>query len=216
MTDRSSMDRPATAVAASLGAILILVSAALFYFTGGGPGAGGSGGSTYAVAWEETQLGQEEGTFAAEGVEESIELAVQDDAVSNLTVELDCAQTAGTPARGNALVTWELTDANGTVIGDGQAVQCQDTTLGTFEVGHGHPDRAEVQAGSLAAAREDAWDGALNTTTVYTLTFRYERPTTQTDPLPQVMAATFDGRMRLVAEQWDPRITEQGDEEVPR
>src|SRR5688572_14370452 len=200
MTDRANMDRPAIAIAATIGVVLILVSALLFMFGPEGEPAGGA--ETFGVSWTQATADDAEGPIGT--AVSTIEVTVADGAPSNITASIeDCTNNNGVPARGNPTITWELADDDGNVI-DGGTAPCQAAELGTWEL-DAHPDvgSAEDQA--------DVWDTNQNRTVTYTLSVSYARAATQTDPLPQAQPATFSATARLEVQQWQADL-EEGEE----
>lgn len=205
MTSHNDMDRPATVLSASLGVVLIAISVLLFLFVGGGAG------TTYDIAWSETQVAQDDNTFAAQGTMQTASITTPFAIVSNVTITLDCGDTPGTPAR-PATVAWTLKEG-GQTLASGTTSCADNPEVDRVAIGP-HPDVGSMKAGSASGAEEKSYAAGTNATHTYTLEFQYTRPAAQVpNPLP-VGQPSITGGMGLYAEAW--HATANDPEEVTR
>lgn len=209
MSSRADMDRPASVTAAILGVLLIAITIPYFAFGGGG------GGATYGITWSEVPAGSSDAAIGPAGTPQSSSVAVRDQLVSNVTVEIvGCADTAQQPVQQDAVLTYTLLYENETAEdSSGQAIEGQATCDSpgpfAFEVA-GHPDVGSVDAGSADAAVDEAFRDASNRTGTYQLQFSWSRPAGQVPPLPlPVGQPAFTGTVSLGLESWRATANEQ-------
>lgn len=192
MTSPNDMDRPATVLSASLGVLLIAISVLLFLFVGG------SASTTYNIAWSESEVASEEGTFT--GTSGEVTLTTPSVQASNVTVFSTCADTPGTPAR-PATVTWTLKEGSET-LGTGTFACAANDEVARVAVGT-HPDVGSMKAGSPSSAEQKSYALGDNETRTFVLTYSYTRPAS---PIPGGIPVgpqpSIAGGMGLTAEAW--------------
>lgn len=197
------MDRPAAITVFVVGVILILVSIPLFSLV---QPAAGAGGRTYTVAWSEDPVAATSPVSPNAGNAVRLTIPVSGVLLSNVTVTLTTTDNRGP---GNAFpaatCTWSLTRDDVAV---GSGTDCSTTGI-SFELG-GHPDIAEVQGSSRAAAYAKLWNraGFLNSTAdVFVLEFEWTRGQGQLPIPPQNTA--FTGTVELEVAWWDAALNEK-------
>ena len=210
MPSRSDMDRPASAVAAIAGVVLIAVSLLLFAFV-----VGGDEGKTYDIAWTEAPETMATAVIGASGAPQEVVLVVRDALASNLTIQIDgCTDTAQAPVQQDAVLTYTLEYENQTAQSDGQPIEGQltcDAPSATFQVAD-HPDVGSASGANADEAEAEAY-GTGNETGTYVLQFSWSRPAGNVPPIPlPVGQPVFTGTMSLEVLSWRATANEQTEE----
>jgi len=194
---RAEMDRPATAVAASLGVLLIVVGVLLFAVST--PAAG----TTFNIAWTQATApgGSKDAPFAGNGQTASVTVTVRDGLFSNVTVTMPaCSDTPGVGGSA-ATVSWQLFKDNASMA-DKATAPCRQGNVRTFAL-HKHADVGQADGATAGDAQKSAYTsgGYSNATHTFRLDFSWSRAAGTLPTLP-VGGSQFAGRMGIQVQEW--------------